>query len=164
MKSFLLSFAAAACISSVFAADMSKNATKSALSESPKISQSASAENKILVQNFWNALFNEHKIAIIDEFVDEKYIQHNPGFKDGKSAFKDGMAGFLKDFPKSSAEIKNIGSDGDLVFIHNHIKLNENDRGQAAVDIFRVKNGKIVEHWDVIQDIPEKSENKNTMF
>lgn len=51
-----------------------------------------------------------------------------------------------------------------LVFIHNHIKLNPKDRGQAAVDIFRVRDGKIVEHWDVIQDIPEKAENPNTMF
>ena len=50
------------------------------------------------------------------------------------------------------------------MFIHNHITLNASDRGQAAVDIFRVKDGKIVEHWDVIQDIPEKAENNNTMF
>ena len=57
-----------------------------------------------------------------------------------------------------------MGADGDLVFIHNHIKLNAQDRGQAAVDIFRIKKGKIVEHWDVIQDIPEKAEKNNTMF
>lgn len=47
---------------------------------------------------------------------------------------------------------------------HNHITLKAGDRGQAAVDIFRVKDGKIAEHWDVIQDIPEKAENNNTMF
>ena len=94
----------------------------------------------------------------------ETYTQHSPGFADGKKAFKDGITGFLKEFPESSAEIRHIGADGDLVFIHNHIKLNARDRGQAAVDIFRVKDGKIVEHWDVIQDIPEKAENQNTMF
>ena len=94
----------------------------------------------------------------------KNYIQHNPGFNDGKQAFKDGITGFLKEFPESTAEIKHMGADGDLVFIHNHIKLNAQDRGQAAVDIFRIKKGKIVEHWDVIQDIPEKTENNNTMF
>ncbi|KEA46371.1 nuclear transport factor 2 family protein [Campylobacter mucosalis] len=151
MKSLLLSLALTTCISSAFSADINNK-------------NNQHIQNKILVQNFWNALFNEHKIAVIDELVDEKYIQHNPSFKDGKNAFKNGMEGFLKEFPKSSAKIKNIGSDDDLVFIHNHIKLNENDKGQAAVDIFRVKDGKIVEHWDVIQDIPEKSENQNTMF
>lgn len=96
--------------------------------------------------------------------VGPKYKQHSPEFADGKQAFKDGVTGFLKAYPDSSAVIKHIGADGDLVFIHNHIKLNKADRGQAAVDIFRIKDGKIVEHWDVIQDIPEKAANDNTMF
>ena len=82
----------------------------------------------------------------------------------GKAAFKEGITGFLKEFPDSTAEIKHIGADGDLVYIHNHIKLNAQNRGQAAIDIFRVKHGKIVEHWDIIQDIPETAENNNTMF
>ena len=67
-----------------------------------------------------------------------------PEFADGKQAFKDGVSGFLKAYPDSTAVIKHIGADGDLVFIHNHIKLNKEDRGQAAVDIFRIKDGKIV--------------------
>lgn len=120
--------------------------------------------NKELAAYFWNQIFNEHHTAVIDKLTGDIYIQHSPGFKDGKRAFKEGITGFLKEFPESSAEIKHLGADGDLVFIHNHIKLNAKDRGQAAVDIFRVENGKIVEHWDVIQDIPEKAENTNTMF
>lgn len=120
--------------------------------------------NKAMVEYFWNEVFNKHDTSVIDEMTGATYTQHSPGFADGKQAFKDGITGFLKEFPDSSAEIKHIGADGDLVFIHNHIKLNAEDRGQAAVDIFRVKHGKIVEHWDVIQDIPEKAENTNTMF
>ncbi|MGE9922247.1 nuclear transport factor 2 family protein [Acidaminococcus fermentans] len=120
--------------------------------------------NKELAAYFWNQIFNEHHPEVIDQLTDDHYIQHNPGFNDGKQAFKDGITGFLKEFPESTAEIKHMGADGDLVFIHNHIKLNAQDRGQAAVDIFRIKKGKIVEHWDVIQDIPEKTENNNTMF
>ena len=117
-----------------------------------------------MVEYFWNEVFNKHNTAVIDEMTAPNYIQHNPGFQDGRQAFEDGIEVFLKEFPQSKAEIKHIGADGDLVFIHNHITLNDKDRGQAAVDIFRVKDGKIVEHWDVIQDIPEKAENNNTMF
>ena len=106
--------------------------------------------NKELAAYFWNQIFNEHHTAVIDELTGDTYIQHSPGFKDGKQAFKEGIAGFLKEFPESTAEIKHLGADGDLVFIHNHIKLNPQDRGQAAVDIFRIKEGKILEHWDVI--------------
>ncbi|WP_220111944.1 nuclear transport factor 2 family protein [Campylobacter hyointestinalis] len=160
MKKFILCFIATVCIIAASEIDMHGKMGPAPLASS----QLSAAKNKILVQNFWNAVFNEHKISVIDEVVDEKYIQHNPYFKDGRSAFKDGISGFFKEFPNSSAEIKHIGADGDLVFIHNHIKLNADDRGQAAMDIFRLKNGKIVEHWDIIQDIPEKSQNNNTMF
>ena len=120
--------------------------------------------NKQMVEYFWNEVFNKHNTSVIDSLTAPGYIQHSPGFRDGRQAFEDGINGFLKEFPESKAEIKHIGADGDLVFIHNHITLNASDRGQAAVDIFRVKDGKIVEHWDVIQDIPEKAENNNTMF
>ena len=113
--------------------------------------------------NLWGRL-TAHDTAVIDTMVGPKYKQHSPEFADGKQAFKDGVSGFLKAYPDSTAVIKHIGADGDLVFIHNHIKLNKEDRGQAAVDIFRIKDGKIVEHWDVIQDIPEKAANDNTMF
>ena len=120
--------------------------------------------NRDMVGYFWNQVFNRHDPSVIDQMTGETYTQHSPGFADGKKAFREAITGFLKEFPESSAEIRHIGADGDLVFIHNHIKLNPKDRGQAAVDIFRVRDGKIVEHWDVIQDIPEKAENPNTMF
>ncbi|CAD7287987.1 ester cyclase [Campylobacter suis] len=126
--------------------------------------QSLQEQNKALVTEFWNKLFNEHKLEMIDKLIVDDYIQHNPFYKDGKQTIKDGLTGFFKEFPQSSAEIKRVTADGDLVYIHNHIKLHKDDRGQAAMDIFRVKDGKIVEHWDIIQDIPEKSENNNTMF
>lgn len=98
--------------------------------------------NKAAAEYFWNEVFNKHDTAVIDTMVGPKYKQHSPEFADGKQAFKDGVTGFLKAHPDSSAVIKHIGADGDLVFIHNHIKLNKEDRGQAAVDIFRIKDGK----------------------
>ena len=95
--------------------------------------------NKAVAEYFWNEVFNKHDTAVIDTMVGPKYKQHSPEFADGKQAFKDGVSGFLKAYPDSTAVIKHIGADGDLVFIHNHIKLNKEDRGQAAVDIFRIK-------------------------
>lgn len=120
--------------------------------------------NKRNVETFWNGVFNQHDVSFVDTYVGTVYIQHSPGFKDGKDSFKSAISGYLVQFPHSSAEIKRIVSDKDYVFIHNHVKLNPDDAGQAAVDIFRVKDGKIIEHWDVLQDIPENTENNNTMF
>lgn len=120
--------------------------------------------NKKMVEVFWNSVFNQKNMNVADQYIGEIYIQHNPGFQDGPTAFKAGIKGYFVQFPQSSAEIKHIFAENDYVFIHNHVKLNPADRGQAAVDIFRVKDGKIVEHWDVLQEIPEKAENNNTMF
>jgi hypothetical protein len=55
-------------------------------------------------------------------------------------------------------------AEGDLVVVHSHLTLKPGDRGSAVVDIFRIENGKIAEHWDVLQEVPEKSANHNTMF
>ena len=67
-------------------------------------------------------------------------------------------------FPSSRSEIKRVVAEGDLVMLHVHSVREPGQRGRAIVDIFRVENGKIVEHWDVIQDVPDKSANTNTMF
>ena len=72
---------------------------------------------------------------------------------------------FLKEkFPNSRSEIKRAWAEGDYVILHVHSVREPGQRGRAIVDIFRLENGKIVEHWDVIQDVPEKSANDNTMF
>ena len=72
----------------------------------------------------------------------------------------------LNRFPelRRKTRIKSIHSSGDLVYIHNLVKSNLEDKGSAAIDIFRFENGKIVEHWDVIQPMPESSANDHPMF
>lgn len=121
--------------------------------------------NVQIVTKFWNEFFNEHNIEAADKYLAAPYIQHNPYVADGVEAFKEffisAFHSNLKDF---SAEIKHSSSSGNLVFLHNHQKNGVSDVGNAALDIFRVKNGKLVEHWDVIQPIPERSVNNNTMF
>ncbi|MDP7989400.1 ester cyclase [Bacillus sp. MHSD_36] len=121
-------------------------------------------KNKKMVVDFYNEVFNKHNIDIIPKYVSEDYKQHNPFVADGRKAFMDF---FKEDFvknPNSSAEIKRVVSEGDTVALHVHSRTNSQDKGVAIVDIFRIKDGKIVEHWDVIQEIPNEAANNNTMF
>ena len=92
------------------------------------------------------------------------YIQHNPSAADGPEGLK-GFIAFLKDkFPNNKSEIKRIFADGDYVIVHVHAVREPGTRGNAIIDIFRLENGKVVEHWDVVQPIPEKAANNNGMF
>ncbi|PEQ42817.1 pyruvate kinase [Bacillus cereus] len=121
-------------------------------------------KNKKMVVDFYNEVFNKHNIDIIPKYVSEDYKQHNPFVADGRKAFMDF---FKEDFvknPNSSAEMKRVVAEGDTVALHVHSRTNSQDKGVAIVDIFRIKDGKIVEHWDVIQEIPNEAANNNTMF
>ena len=120
--------------------------------------------NLKLVVNFYEQFFNKHEVARAAEVVSEDYKQHNPEVPDGKKPFVDYFSQFFKETPQSKARIVRTATSGDLVWLQVHSTNSPSDRGQAVLDIFRVKNGKIVEHWDITQDIPEKSANENTMF
>jgi predicted SnoaL-like aldol condensation-catalyzing enzyme len=71
---------------------------------------------------------------------------------------------YYKEVPELSSIIKIVVTEGEYIALHSHTRRSSVDRGKAHMNIFRVKNGKILEHWDVIQEIPEESANKNTMF
>ena len=93
-----------------------------------------------------------------------RYTQHNPNAADGPEGLK-AFLGFLREkFPQSKSEIKRVFAEGDYVILHVHAVREPGTRGRAIIDIFRLENGKIVEHWDVAQDIPEKAANANGMF
>lgn len=123
-------------------------------------------QNKINALAFYELVFNQHKVQEgTDKYVGKEYLQHNPTVADGGKAFVDAFAPFLKENPKSRAIIKRVMADGDLVALHVHSQLDEQDPGEAVVDIFRFnKDGKIVEHWDVIQAVPEKTVSGRGMF
>jgi len=118
--------------------------------------------NKKLVADFYQKLFGDKNINAIDEYIGEMYIQHNPMLPDGKDALKQGFAQWFKDAPKEEIDIQHIGADGDLVYIHTRAKMG--GKTASIIDIFRIENGKIAEHWDVIQEVPEKSANPHPMF
>lgn len=120
--------------------------------------------NLELVKNFYEQFFNRHEVMLAAEAVSEEYRQHNPDVPDGKKPFVDYFRQFFKDTPQSRARIVRSAASADLVWLQVHSTNSPSDRGQAVLDIFRVKNGKIVEHWDIIQDIPALAANENTMF
>jgi predicted SnoaL-like aldol condensation-catalyzing enzyme len=120
--------------------------------------------NKKTVLEFYEAGLNKKDFDAASKYFGPKYIQHNPGAPDGIEGFKT-FVNFLKEkFPQSHSEIRRVFADGDHVILHVHAVREPGTRGRAIVDIFRLENGKIVEHWDVAQDIPEKMPHSNGMF
>jgi predicted SnoaL-like aldol condensation-catalyzing enzyme len=120
--------------------------------------------NKKAVLEFYEAGLNKKDFDAASKYFGPKYIQHNPGAPDGIEGFK-GFLNFLREkFPSSHSEIRRVFADGDFVILHVHAVREPGTRGRAIVDIFRLENGKIVEHWDVAQDIPEKMPHNNGMF
>jgi predicted SnoaL-like aldol condensation-catalyzing enzyme len=109
-----------------------------------------------------------HKKAVFEGDVENAfrtyggspYRQHNPLIEDGR----DGLRKFVA-WMRAHGEIKRAFSDGDYVILHSYWHgLTDTPHGEAVVDIYRCENGKVVEHWDVIQPIPETAANNNTMF
>ena len=127
-------------------------------------STSPQERNKETVIAFYNAAINDKDFEAASKYLGDKYIQHNPLAADGP----EGLKAFL-DFAKVNlagfkVEFKRVLADGDFVIVHAHAKAGPEDRGSAVMDIFRLENGKVVEHWDVIQAIPETAMNPNGMF
>jgi predicted SnoaL-like aldol condensation-catalyzing enzyme len=121
-------------------------------------------KNKKIVVTFYQRLFGDKDITAIDEYLAENYIQHNPGVADGRQALKDIAVKWLANQPKSKVDFQKIVADGDLVVLHIKTKSFTSVRDASLIDIFRVKDGKIVEHWDIMQEVPEKSANTHPMF
>ena len=109
--------------------------------------------------------FNQKKPAeAFERYGGPYYRQHNPTAPDGKDAIIALLSQWLPTVPGLRYDIKRIVSSGDMVWIHSHVTTGPDDRGQAVVDIFRLEDGKVVEHWDVGTAVPETSLNDNTMF
>jgi predicted SnoaL-like aldol condensation-catalyzing enzyme len=118
--------------------------------------------NKKMVVEFYQELFGDKNVDAINKYIGDKYIQHNPGLPDGKEALINAVKIWFKDAPKEKVDFQHVAADGDLVMLH--VRNNSGLKVRAIVDIFRIENGKIVEHWDVIQEVPDKSANDHPMF
>jgi len=121
--------------------------------------------NTELVVAFWNRAFNDGQPEeAAAAAIGDTYTQHNPGAPDGAAAFIAYVQSMRSRFPALRVEVKRTIAEGDLVVTHSHFHLVPGDRGLATADFWRVVDGKIVEHWDVIQQVPEQAVNTNTMF
>lgn len=123
--------------------------------------------NKKNVVEFYNAVLNEKDFEKARTYVGATYIQHNPIGADGLEGIK-GFINFLRDkFPNNRSEIKRVFAEGNYVIVHVHAVREPGTRGNAIFDLFRLDdNGKVVEHWDAVQPIPDPAGalNKNGMF
>jgi predicted SnoaL-like aldol condensation-catalyzing enzyme len=99
-----------------------------------------------------------------EQWVDPGYIQHNPMAPTGRDAAIAFLEPFMAQNPGVSYSIKRIIADGDLVAVHAHGRFAPDDRGIAVIDILRVEGCKVMEHWDVVQPVPETAANTNGMF
>ncbi len=121
--------------------------------------------NKAIIREFYNVAFNLKKPEeAVAKYIGPYYRQHNPTVGDGPEPFIAFVRGFAKAFPSLRFDFKRQVAEKDLVVMHSHLVRQQGDRGMAVIDIFRLENGKIVEHWDVLQEVPESSANNNTMF
>jgi len=108
---------------------------------------------------------NQHDLeAARQKCFAETYIQHSPHVSDGRDAVLEVFASRFEKYPNYSMELKRTAADGDLVWMHMHTKREPQALGYAVINIFRMKDGKFAEHWNVGQPVPEESANDNTMF
>lgn len=136
-----------------------------ALSLFAATAQAADLEaNKKTVVDFYEKALNQKDFDAAAKYFGPRYVQHNPTAPDGIEGFRKFIAFRKEKFPDAHSDIKQVFADGDYVILHVHAVPTPGERGSAIVDIFKLENGKIVEHWDVIQPVPEKSANTNTMF
>jgi predicted SnoaL-like aldol condensation-catalyzing enzyme len=100
----------------------------------------------------------------VEKYSGSHYTKHNPQAPDGFDAFIQFVEGFVEQFPQMSLDIKRAVAEGDLVVTHSLLKTSPEDRGTAVADIFRLEEGKVVEHWDVLQPVPESAAKDHPMF
>ena len=120
--------------------------------------------NKKTVLDFYEKALNHRDLDAAARHLGPRYIQHNPVIEDGADGFLRFVQQLKERFPHVRGEIKRIFADSDYVILHVHAKREPGELGTAIVDIFRLEAGKIVEHWDVRQPIPESAVNSNGML
>ena len=130
----------------------------------PAGAETLQERNKRTVVEFYEKAINQKDFAGASKYLGPRYTQHNPMAADGPEGLQAYLR-FLRDsYPEAHSEIKRVFADGDYVVLHVHAVRVPGTRGSAIVDIFKLEHGKVVEHWDVIQEIPAKAANGNGMF
>ena len=138
--------------------------TKSVPFEPAPVSREVMEANKRAALEFYDAAINRKDYEAASRYMGPAYRQHNPLVADGKEGFRAFLDMLKRDFPQAHSEVKRVFAEGEYVILHVHSYRLPNTRGRAIFELLRFENGKVVEHWDAIQEVPEKSANPNGMF
>lgn len=138
-----------------------------AVSASPAAAQSSDGQcsTRAVMEAFIPLYFEQRNVKeAFETWVHPDYINHNPMAQTGRDAAINFLQPFFEANPEARYIVHRVLVDGDLAAVHNEARFDPNGLPSAVVDIFRVENCKIVEHWDVIQAVPERAMNDNGMF
>lgn len=138
--------------------------TANALAATPPAAK-CTLQPKQVVTQFMTRFYIDKKVReAFETWVDPGYVQHNPLAETGRDAAVKFLEPFFATHPDIHYTIARIIADGNLVAVHSHGVFAAGERGLAIVDILRVEGCKVMEHWDVVQPVPEKSANTNGIF
>ena len=120
--------------------------------------------NLDLVLAMFAQVLNPMDSGAVDRFIAPDYIQHSQLAEPGREALKRFLDMIREQTPDAVHDVKRAFVDGDHVIVHYHVRRWPGDKGWAVIDIFRIENGLIAEHWDVLQDVSEGGPNPNSPF
>lgn len=122
-------------------------------------------KNKQLVLTAYQGLFGDHDLSVIDKYWAKDYIQHNPYMADGRDSVRAYVIKLgIETWPKTRVRFLRVAADGDLVFIQTVQPRTPQSPEMVIVDIFRVADGKLAEHWDTMQAVPADATNPRPMY
>lgn len=124
----------------------------------------AERRNLDLVLAMFDAVLKPLDASAVDRFIAPDYIQHSALAEPGREGLKTFLERARRDTPDAVHDIKRSFVDGDHVIVHYHVRRWPDDPGFAVIDIFRVANGMIAEHWDVLQPVESGGLNSNSLF
>ena len=119
--------------------------------------------NKQIATKAYQRIFGDLDVTAVDEYMSDDFIQHNPTVADGPEGVKALVQRLASQgIPKQKIVFKHVGAEGDIVFLHSRYEMAGKE--WRFIDIYRVENGKLAEHWDAMMQRPDESANNNLMF
>ncbi|WP_238431508.1 ester cyclase [Streptomyces cavernae] len=158
--------AAVVCLATACSTSGTDPATPSTTSSAAGASSASENRNKALVLRLYAEAFNKNKTDVVRELVGTDYVQHDKSVLGGADGQIQQFKKLKAKIPGAVATVKHVAADGDLVAVHWHASgtpANE-ATGEARIDLYRVGNGKLVEHWGITQTVPAKTASGNSLF